>query len=395
MKSIIWKLVVCVVLVVFFAPFFASPAKAGDEGLTKPEVESIVDKKLSEQSKKDSPDWLTKHHFKPIFLGFLQYSLDLNTSAHQRRAMTKWDNGFDLTRLYFGFDLDLTNHIAAQVKGDINARTAAGAEDDDFDIFLKTGFLTFGNFESVPGFSITAGLHDLPWIGYVDKVWGYRVQGQNFTDYERYLASTDVGFSTKYEFPEKWGDLHFSFVNGTGFNNGPENDNYKDLHLRTTLRPLSDKNFFVSALGVLGFRGSKTNDHERLAGLVGYKDDKHGTIAGEILYAIDPASFMAGAHPSLVGLTRNAKALGFSGFGELKAFWFSEPWNRFSLIGRLDFLDPDRVVANNYHYHGVEGVAYTLNKHFKFVADHDWSSYVSGAGQRGNNTFFIHVEAKL
>ena len=386
-------------VVLFFAvvsmllSFSVTASAKSSTVLTQQEVEKIVDNKIAAQQKEDS--WIKKYNVKPILKTFVQYSLDLDTSAHQRRTTTQWDNAFDLTRFYFGFDADLTKHIMVEVKADINAKAAAGAQDSDFDIFLKTGFLEFGNFESAPGLKFVVGQADLPWIGYVEGVWGYRMQGQILTDYERYLASTDVGVGVKYEFPEKWGDLHFSFVNGTGFNTGPENDNYKDFHLRATVKPLANKNFFVSALGVVGFTGSSSNDHERFAGLIGYKDKEHGTIAGEVLYAIDPAANLAARHPSLAALTGNAKGLGFSGFGELKFFWWEDPWDRFSIIGRVDFLDPDGSTDNNYHYHGISGLAYTLNDHFKFLIDHDWSSYQAGAGQRGNNTLFFQMEAKL
>lgn len=260
---------------------------------------------------------------------------------------------------------------------------------------MKTGFLKFGNFDSVPGLSFIVGQADLPWLGYVEGVWGYRMQGQVLTDYERYLASTDVGVSVKYTFPKNWGDLHFAVVNGTSFNGGPENDNYKDLHLRATVRPLDNKNFFVSGLGVVGFTGSSSNNHERVAGLIGYKDNDRGTIAGEVLYAIDPAANLAGRHPSLAGLAGDAKALGFSGFGELKFFWWDKPWDRFSIVSRVDYLDPDGPTANNTHYHVINGLAYTANEHLKFLADHDFSHYQAGAGQQGNNTLFLHLEAQL
>lgn len=363
------------------------------ENLSKKEVEQIVDEKLATQKKEES--WFLEHNFKPILKTFLQYSFDLNASAHQRRTAAKNDNAFDITRFYFGFGVDLNKHIMAEFTADINAKLAAGTADSDFDIFLKTGFIKFGNFESAPGLEFIVGQAGLPWTGHVESVWVHRVQGPVFTDYERYLATTDLGIGVKYAFPKKWGDLHFAVVNGTGFNGGPENDDYKDLHLRTTIRPFKNKNFFVSTFGALGFNGSLSNDHERLAALIGYQDKDHGTIAGEALYAIDPPADLSARHPSLVGLTRNAKAIGFSGFGELKFFWWEQPWNRFSAILRLDFLDPDFRTDNNYHYHMISGLVYTLDEHFKFLMNHDWSSYRSGAGQQGNNTVFLQIEAKL
>lgn len=91
--------------------------------LTRQDVEQIVTEKLATQEKQEK-NWFAGHNFKPIFKSYLQYSLDLDTSAHQRRAMTQWDNAFDITRAYFGFDVDLTKHIMAEVKADINAKAA-------------------------------------------------------------------------------------------------------------------------------------------------------------------------------------------------------------------------------------------------------------------------------
>lgn len=351
---------------------------------------------FSSVAQAEEETWITKYNVKPILKTFMQYSLDLDDSAHQRRTASKGDNAFDITRLYFGMGADLSEHIGTEWKFDINAKTASGTSDDSFDIFLKTAFIEFKNFEAAPGLKFVVGQSELPWVGHQEGIWGYRMQGPMMTDYERYLTTTDLGVNALYQFPNQWGDLHLALVNGTGYNNGPELDNYKDIHLRATLRPLADKNYFISTLGVIGFNGSKSSDHERLAAMLGYKDKTHGTLAGEVFYGQDPATDLVGTHPSLATVTGNAKALGFSGFGELKMFFMDDFWKKFSVIGRLDYLDPDYATGDNYHVHVIEGLAYQASEHFKVLANHDWSSYMSGSGgQQGNNTLFLQIEAKL
>lgn len=371
-----------------------TPAKG--KTLAQQEVESIVDQKLADQKKKET-DLFKKFNIQPVFKTWVNYSLDLDTSAHQRRTQTKWDNSFDLTRMYFGFTADLGDHVGVKWVLDANTRltTAAAIGDTDFDIFLKTGFVEFKDFDWASGLKFVFGLQDMPWIGYVEDVWGWRVEGQVLTDYERYLNSTDLGVGVKYAFPSEFGDLHFTLVNGNGFNAGPENDNYKDSNLRVTLRPLANKDYFLSVLGVYGFNGSKSNDHYRAATLIGYKKKDHATIAGEFLYAVDPFGNLAARHPSLAALGRNAKGLGGSLFGELRFFWAESNWNKVSFVGRFDYLDPDMSAANNFHYRGISGMGYTVNSNFKFLLNHEFSSYSSGAGQRGNNTILLGMEAKL
>src|SRR3989338_8652376 len=146
MHHILTQKVIPVVL--FFAvvsmllSFSVTASAKSSTVLTQQEVEKIVDNKIAAQQKEDS--WIKKYNVKPILKTFVQYSLDLDTSAHQRRTTTQWDNAFDLTRFYFGFDADLTKHIMVEVKADINAKAAAGAQDSDFFFFLKQVFLNLG-----------------------------------------------------------------------------------------------------------------------------------------------------------------------------------------------------------------------------------------------------------
>lgn len=347
----------------------------------------------------EEESWVKKYNFKPVLKAYLQHSWEMTSGNQQRRRnVVQGDNAFDLRRFYFGFTADLEKHVGVQFVGDINAKAASGQQDSDYDLFMKTGFVEFKNFDFAPGLKFVFGQHDLPWVPHIEKIWGYRVQGEVLTDWERYFTSTDVGASVKYEFPEKWGDAHLIFVNGTGYNGGPETDNYKDIHSRVTLRPLSNKNYFVSALGVIGFQGTKRNERYRFGGVIGYKDDTHGTFAGEYVFASDPVTAaLRTNHPSIpANLGRNAQAHLLSGFGELKFFWWEDPWSRFSIIGRLDFADPEKRVRNNFHTHGIYGVVYTLNKNCKFLVNHDFSRYANGAGgERGTNTLFAQMEANF
>lgn len=371
--------------------FFTNDVSAKKKTLTAEDVEKIVDTKLAQESKKQS--WIEKHKIKPILKTYINYSIDLKNSANQRKTATKWDNTFNISRFYFGIKGDIIKHIGFEFKTDINAKITSGDPDDSFDIFLKTGWISFKDFDWAPGLTFVIGQNSLPWVGYVEKIYGYRMHGQVLSDYERYLTSTDLGVSIKYKFPEKWGDLHFSVVNGTGYNNGPEVDNYKDLHLRVTIKPLNNKNFFLSGLGVVGFLGSASTRRYRAGALLGWKDNDYGTLAGEIFFTQDPNAAIIGRQPSVTAA--NPKGLGGSVFGELKFFWWGDVGKHFSVVGRIDYWDPDLSVGNNWHYHAISGLAYTVNKHFKVFVNYDWSHYTTGALQQGNSTAFLDFEAKL
>lgn len=339
-------------------------------------------------------NWIDRYNIQPDIKTYINYTFDLKASANQARTTTKYDNAFTVSRFYFGLTGDITNHIGFRFTPEINAKAASGAQDDDFDVFLKYGYVTFKNFDWAPGLSFEVGQFMTPWIGYVENIWGYRLAERVMTDYEGYESSADLGVGLKWEFPSEFGDLHFVAVNGTGFNNGPESDNYKDMQLRVSFTPFEDKSWFFTGGTGVGFTGSTSNRTYRASTILGYKNDDYATVAGEFFYGQDPVANVTVAHPS-VPAAGNAKAIGGAFYGELKFYWWGETGTRWSWVLRADYLDPDYSTASNWHYHAITGLGYTHNENFKFLLSYDLSNYSSAALQTGNQFVFLGLEAKL
>lgn len=241
------------------------------------------------------------------------------------------------------------------------------------------------------------GQIDLPWVGYVDGLWGYRVEGTNFLDRSGYLTSTDLGVA--------WGgkmnlaSWQINIANGEGWK-APEAGYHKDFHGRLTLYPLApfgSKEFFVSGAGTLGtydpdvFLATPTQfNRTRYIGQVGYHSKGNLLLAADYLFqAQDPASKMSGRYKSLTDPSlkdKLASGTGYSVYGVLNLGMFGtlEALKPIDLIGRFDSLDPDTTLANNGMTRVIGGVAVNWHRSFTTLLAYDSASYEVGFEDASN-----------
>ncbi|MBI6546900.1 MAG: hypothetical protein HY692_08905 [Cyanobacteria bacterium NC_groundwater_1444_Ag_S-0.65um_54_12] len=320
------------------------------------------------------------------------YTRTLDEDKAGTRAAVNNESALDRVYLVFDWKPWANGKVKAVLEGG-DLRDPGGKY---FDVATKAFFLEVGNLPL--GASLQVGQLDLPWVGYVDGMWGYRVQGTNFVDRSGYMTSTDIGLGLKGSLAEL-GEWQFNLVNGEGWK-APEAGFHKDFHGRLTLRPLAPmgmKEFFVSGAGALGTYDpgvvstpSAQFDKNRYIAQVGYHSKGNLLVAFDyLLSASDPASKMAGKYPSLNDASLKDKLANGSGFSaytvlNLGLFGTLEALKPLDLIGRYDSIDPDTSLANNGMNRLIAGLGINWNKWVTTLLAYEAVNYELEFAAKGN-----------
>ncbi len=294
-------------------------------------------------------------------------------------------NAFEVTRGYVTLEGALNDDTAWRLTTDITRKS-----DGDLEYRLKYAYLTLADL--IPNAKLKLGQTQTSWVDWEEHIWGYRFQGTIFTDREGYLTSSDLGVSLSGRLGQ-YLEYATMISNGEGYH-AAENNKYKTGDIRLTLNPFPENRFwkYLKLTGYFqaGYYASN-QDRYRAIGHISYKNDWL-TLAGEYLYAKDPYSKVSSKHPSLAGLSGDAEAEGVSLYGVLR---LAGKWDKFSLIGRYDYLDPDDDVSDNSHYRYIYGLGYDLNKNVRFLINNDVVNYESSAGTNDANTVLLQTEVKF
>jgi hypothetical protein len=225
------------------------------------------------------------------------------------------------------------------------------------------------------------GMAHMPWLDFEEDINLYRMQDTMFMERNGLFNSADVGILVGSDFgPElpktyreevgekyagRWGSWQLGVYNGGGYHAAEKNTN-KPIEARVTLRPLPD---YLPGLQVSGFyvngKGNVAQpepdkpypDWIVKAGMLSYQH-KYFVLTGQYYTGEGnqkgDAVYSDGPHK---GEAR--KMDGYSFFAEVRF-----PENRkFSVIGRYDNFDPDRInPESDLQKRYIFGVAYKLFK---------------------------------
>ena len=255
---------------------------------------------------------------------------------------------FDIKRFYFGIDHKFNNTFSANVTTDFNYDSGpAGATQ----LYIKKAYLQA---KLNDAFVVRLGSADLPWVPFVEDIYGYRYVENVMIDRTKFGTSADWGAHVSGKLPAGGVTINYAFsaVNGMGYKKpgfiaGVNRSQSMDFEGRVS----ATANGFTVAVG--GYEGKLGNavqgtatfhDATRFDALAAYVN-KRFRIGGEYFYANDWADVKQ-ANPLLVNSTE-----GFSGFGSFKVT------DKVAVFGRYDWVKPKRNTAptlnNNYFNVGV------------------------------------------
>ena len=209
---------------------------------------------------------------------FADYSYQGTPEVVDGDKNTIHKNTFNLTRAYINVTGNLSHWFAFRITPDIRAETGTGSSlsgSQTFRVKYGYGQVNFDDF-APRGSWLRFGLQQTPWIDYDESIYRYRFQGATFTDVEGFLTSSDYGVSTRFAFPQNYGDVHVGVYNGDGYTslndqNGVNNE--KAIQIRASLRPAPG----MPTLKGLRIAGYYDSDHY-------FSDAKRERVIGNVTF---------------------------------------------------------------------------------------------------------------
>lgn len=278
-------------------------------------------------------------------------------------------NGFDITRLYFTLKKDLSKNIGIRFTTDIG-RVSNSQEKGYYRLYLKYGYIEL----KVPSWKVKllVGLHYVPLLAFQEDIWGYRSIGKMLTDLEHKQTSSDLGVKLHGQFPNQYGEYVFSFVNGEGYNQ-PEMGKHKGFYGRMTFRPFP--------ASIYGLRLTGFASHIQKAG-----GNSTTVYTGFATYQSNRATI--GIELSTGNDQINSVKTNFVGTSIFSFFKLTRKW---TLIGRIDWFDPDKGTVENSHFREIVGVGYWISKDVELILDYQGVQYQREAFENNSNIIYVHL----
>jgi hypothetical protein len=237
----------------------------------------------------------------------------------------------ELKRFYVGIDHKFNDVFSANLTTDFRYNTNGTSK--DVLVYVKKAFVQA---KLDPAFTVRVGAADLPWIPFVEGIYGYRFVEQTVTDRTKFGTSSDWGVHVLGAFgPHNLVTYQVSAINGAGYKNLSRSSDTIDLEGRVAVNPV--KNVTLAVGGYTGKLG-KSSDNlpdsatphtaQRFDALAAYTDKR--IRAG--------VEFFAAKNWNTITSRLNDKSDGWSVFG---SFAFTP---KISLFGRYDWVKPSRDI---------------------------------------------------
>ena len=285
-------------------------------------------------AKSNVPDWVRSTTISgKAFANFS--SID-----HKSDGVDLGDNGTqaELKRFYFGVDHKFDDTFSANLTTDF--RYNANGTSKDALVYVKKAYVQakFG-----PELFVRLGSADLPWVPFVEGIYGYRFVENELVDRTKFGTSADWGVHVGGTFASGRVSYAASAVNGAGYKTLSRSSNTIDLEGRISANPI--KNVTLAVGGYTGKLGKSSDvsgaQHRatRWNALAAYTDER---IRAGIEY------FQAKNWNNVTTLASDSSS-GWSAFG---SFAFTP---KLSAFGRYDWVKPneDTNPALKDHYFNV------------------------------------------
>ncbi len=147
------------------------------------------------------PDSTFKPAGKPVFLIF--------SNVHSFFNREGFDPGFEITRLYLGYEYAFTGNLSARANIDIGDPGTGGLE---MTAYVKHAYLMYNTHV----FSGRIGMISTDQFNLIDKQWGYRYIFKTLQDQYGFGSSADLGMAIEYR-PSEIVAFDASVLNGEGY----------------------------------------------------------------------------------------------------------------------------------------------------------------------------------
>ncbi len=266
-------------------------------------------------------------------------------------------NEFEVTRAYLNVLGKFDHGIATRVTADIYRNP-----DGSLGYRLKYAYFAWTPANSPA--TLKFGAIHTPWLDWEEAFWGYRMQGSMATDRAGYLTSADLGAGVDLRASDERVNAQFTVVNGEGYAH-PAGGRYRDFEARGSVRlSTSDDMSRVGGLRLSGYgHAGKRSDggvRDRWLGMLSWRSTR-ATLAGEFAVTRD-----GNTNRNLDDIDGRV----FSLMGVLNV-----PGSPWSVIARVDGVDPNTAVDDNAYTRFMGGVSYKLGSNVRVLGDLEHTGY--------------------
>jgi hypothetical protein len=268
---------------------------------------------------------------------------NVSTIDHQSDGVYLGDNGTqaELKRFYLGVDHKFNDTFSANLTTDFRYNTNGTSKDTL--VYVKKAYLQakFG-----PKFFVRVGSADLPWVPFVEGIYGYRFVENELVDRTKFGTSADWGVHVGGSFANGRISYAASAVNGAGYKTLSRNSNTVDFEGRISANPI--KNVTLAVGGYTGKLGKSSDvagaEHRatRWNALAAYTDSR---IRAGVEY------FQAKDWNNVTTVATD-RSSGWSAFGSFAVT------PKISVFGRYDWVKPNRdtkpALKDHYFNTGVD-----------------------------------------
>ena len=328
----------------------------------------------------------------------------------------KSTNKFDLERAYLTFRMPAGDRASIRITADVfqQATPPNDAFYRGWVVRAKYAYLQYDYLKSATGWNglVRGGLLHNVVIDHVESFWP-RWISQSPVERAGFFSSSDAGVATQLSFPNKFGELYATIVNGPGYTSR-ETDRFKDYAARLSLTPFSGssnkviKTFALTGWTYVGAVGSQfVAGGPGQVGTVGSSLPR--TRAGIFAGVRDPRLSIGaewdtrkdaregGANTVLaprVEIDSTGRLI--AGFVTAKPFQLLNDKSTFPLgvIARWDRFKPN-TATDAYINTVIGGLTWDLNKKTALSLDYQEQTPHSGAIAAATKTYFLHLVANF
>lgn len=254
--------------------------------------------------------------------------------------------GYNIKRFYFGVDHRFDDTFSANLTTDVSAISGVGQS-----LYIKKAYLQAA---LSPAFVVQVGSADLPWIPYVESIYGYRHIEQTVSDRTKFGTSADWGVHVKGELAEGLINYQLSAIDGAGYRD-PRFSHTIDFEGRVSAK-FSD--FHVAVGGYYGKLGRNVQgsaplrNYQRINALVAYQGKIAKlpvTLGAEYFHSKNKAF---NTSSPILSSSSPDSADGYSIFASVA------PFEKWSVFARHDVTDPSNelnsALRNRYSNVGIQ-----------------------------------------
>ena len=350
-------------------------AKAAEDDIKR--IPAAVHAEIAAQPKPKSGWWDDTTVSGRLFYDLSAIDQQTNTGvAHTTGKVPPSGVGFDIKRFYLGVDHKFNDVYSANLTTDAQYSSAIGATE----IFIKKAYLQAHYSDAL---TVRLGAADMPWIPFVEDVYGYRYVEQTVIDRTKFGTSSDWGAHVLGQLAGGKLGYQISVVNGAGYKvpgmpgvgtQGRSNQMDVEARVNANLGP------FVLALG--GYDGKLGKDAVVAPPAVAPVEHEARRFDALAAYVTRRARLgIEYFRTDDWGVTSVDKADGWSTFGSYK---LNDLW---SVFARGDRVSPNKLTApkkveDYYNF----GIAYSAAKNLDFALVAKRDRVDAGTFATGNGT---------